>query len=66
VIEFVPITDPKFRQISQTNPKDYSFFTEDYFVQEFSKQFNLVKRARIPSSSRVLFHFIAKQGENPC
>lgn len=66
IIEFVPPKDPKFQQICETNPKDYSFFTEDYFLKKFSMQFDLVKKTNIPSSSRILFHFKAKQGEKLC
>jgi hypothetical protein len=57
IIEYVPPSDPKFRQICQTNPHDFSFFTEEAFVIAFSESFILKSRIPIGQSSRVLYHF---------
>lgn len=60
IIEYVPPFDPKFRQISQTNPRDFSFFTEEMFVSSFSESFILKSRIPIGKSSRTLYHFQTK------
>lgn len=60
VIEFVPPSDPKFEQISKTNPNDFSFFTENAFSHAFSKYFTLERRIPIGNSLRVLYYFKTK------
>ena len=60
IIEYVPPTDPKFQQISRSNPNDFSFFTEEYFQTTFLKSFTLVKRLPIHSSKRTIYQFQAK------
>jgi hypothetical protein len=61
IIEYVPPADPKFMQISQTNPQDFSFFTEEAFMAAFSERFILKSRNLIGKSSRILFHFQTKR-----
>ena len=63
IIEYVPPSDPKFRQICQTNPNDFAFFTEDAFISAFSESFVLKARIPIGKSSRVLYHFQTKRRE---
>lgn len=60
IIEYIPPFDPKFKQICQTNPLDFSFFTEEMFVEAFSKSFVMKSRIPISQSSRVLYHFQSK------
>jgi hypothetical protein len=61
IIEYIPPYDPKFKQICQTNPLDFSFFTEEMFVATFSKSFFMKSRIPINQSSRVLYHFQLKE-----
>lgn len=60
IIEYISPSDPKFRQICQTNPKDFSFFTEEFFISNFCEKFLLKNRIPIQKSSRVLYHFQTK------
>jgi hypothetical protein len=61
VIEYIPPSDPKFHQICQTNPNDFSFFTEDAFIAAFMESFVLKARIPIGNSSRVIYHFQTKK-----
>ncbi len=60
IIEYVPPSDPKFRQISLTNQNDFSYFTEEFFETAFAKCFDLQAKIPINTSSRVLYHFQKK------
>lgn len=64
IIEYVSPTDPKFLQICQTNPQDFSFFTEETFIAAFSKSFTLKSRTPIEKSSRVIYHFQTQGDKN--
>jgi hypothetical protein len=57
IIEYVPPEDPKFQLLTQTNPNDFSFFTEQKFVSEFEKRFCVKERCKIKDSARVIYHF---------
>lgn len=61
IIEYIPPSDPKFRQICQTNPRDFSFLTENLFISTFSEKFLLKIRIPIEKSLRVLYHFETKR-----
>jgi hypothetical protein len=63
VIEYVPPEDPKFRQICQTNPNDFSFLTEGTFVSAFEEKFSMKSRIAIRDSARVIYHFQTKTVE---
>lgn len=60
IIEYVPPSDPKFRQICITNQNDFSYFTEAVFEEAFMKSFELKAKFPITTSSRVLYHFQKK------
>ncbi len=59
IIEYVPPSDPKFRLICNSNPNDFSYFTEEAFTNAFAKEFSMKARIPIKGSSRVLYHFQA-------
>lgn len=60
IIEYIPPNDPKFLQISMTNPNEFSYFTEEKFSSEFYKKFSIESRFKIEGSSRVIYHFKKK------
>jgi len=60
VIEYVPPNDPKFREIAQSNPNDFSYLTPEYFTSLFRVEFDLIESIAIEGSSRKIFHFKLK------
>lgn len=55
IIEFVPKDDEKV-QVMLSNKKDiYCNYTENNFIQEFGKHFNIIKKQIVGNTNRVLF-----------
>ena len=55
ILEFIPKTDPKVKKLLGSRKDIFSGYTEENFEKEFSKNFNLKTKSRIPSSERTLY-----------
>lgn len=60
IIEFIPYSDSKFQQIIQSNPNDFSFLSEEFFISNFSKAFILKRRIPIENSTRVIHSYVRR------
>lgn len=55
LIEFVPKHDSQVIEMLSTRQDIFPWYTEEFFVSEFSQYFNVVRRESIPGTARVLF-----------
>jgi SAM-dependent methyltransferase len=55
IIEYVPPSDPMFRQIARGRDELYSYFTQDYFESVCRRHFKIEKCLNLADSDRRLY-----------
>lgn len=60
IIEWVPREDEKVQQMLAGRKDVFQDYTEDFFITQFSKYFNIDKKAAIPGTKRVLYFLLKK------
>jgi hypothetical protein len=60
IIEWVPREDEKVEQMLASRKDVFGEYTEDVFIKQFTKHFNIDKKAAIPGTKRVLYFLLKK------
>jgi ribosomal protein L11 methylase PrmA len=55
IIEFIPKSDNQILSLLHIRKDIFSWYSEDFFVKEFSKHFHIVKKIPIQQSGRSIF-----------
>ena len=63
IIEYVPFSDPKSREIFYSRRYEFVYPTLEVFNKVFEKNFNLVRKKKLEQTNRVILFYVRKNTE---